>query len=208
MRLQQEALTEAEVEELKALLAAAGSQSLDYARGVFAAVGTAPSVLDATQWLPLLLGSEMRDRQTLKRLMDLLMRDYNSCIDCLNLGVPVVPSPTDEAAIQQFCRGYVRICQADEAWRGDMQAFALITPFAVLGDYLPDEIAPELATDSDDWRKRQREELAESVARLHGYFASAREPRSKPAVRSTKPGRNAACPCGSGKKYKRCCGAD
>ncbi len=27
-----------------------------------------------------------------------------------------------------------------------------------------------------------------------------------PPVRDEKPGRNAPCPCGSGKKYKRCCG--
>jgi SEC-C motif domain protein len=28
-----------------------------------------------------------------------------------------------------------------------------------------------------------------------------------PSFQSWKPGRNEACPCGSGKKYKRCCGA-
>ena len=30
--------------------------------------------------------------------------------------------------------------------------------------------------------------------------------RTQPAVRSAVPGRNDACPCGSGQKYKRCCG--
>ncbi|WP_211102607.1 SEC-C metal-binding domain-containing protein [Nitrospirillum bahiense] len=34
-------------------------------------------------------------------------------------------------------------------------------------------------------------------------------PPAKPApVRQTKVGRNNPCPCGSGKKYKRCCGAN
>ena len=28
-----------------------------------------------------------------------------------------------------------------------------------------------------------------------------------PPLKEEKPGRNAPCPCGSGKKYKRCCGA-
>jgi len=28
----------------------------------------------------------------------------------------------------------------------------------------------------------------------------------KPVVRSEKIGRNDPCPCGSGKKYKKCCG--
>ncbi|MCG8482885.1 MAG: SEC-C domain-containing protein, partial [Clostridia bacterium] len=30
--------------------------------------------------------------------------------------------------------------------------------------------------------------------------------RSKTIVKEKKPGRNEPCPCGSGKKYKKCCG--
>jgi uncharacterized protein YecA (UPF0149 family) len=30
--------------------------------------------------------------------------------------------------------------------------------------------------------------------------------RTAPLARRTKIGRNDPCPCGSGKKYKRCCG--
>jgi uncharacterized protein YecA (UPF0149 family) len=42
---------------------------------------------------------------------------------------------------------------------------------------------------------------------LLGLYASVRlEARRRPA-RSTKVGRNEPCPCGSGKKYKRCCGS-
>ena len=37
---------------------------------------------------------------------------------------------------------------------------------------------------------------------------SGSEDDNKPAKRSEpKVGRNAPCPCGSGKKYKKCCGA-
>ena len=32
--------------------------------------------------------------------------------------------------------------------------------------------------------------------------------RSREPVRVTKVGRNDPCPCGSGKKYKKCCGAE
>ena len=31
--------------------------------------------------------------------------------------------------------------------------------------------------------------------------------KNAPAKRAEAPGRNDPCPCGSGKKYKRCCGA-
>ena len=50
----------------------------------------------------------------------------------------------------------------------------------------------------------KREKVAEPVTASHGDGG----PR-KPAVRgSDKVGRNDPCPCGSGKKYKKCCGAN
>lgn len=36
----------------------------------------------------------------------------------------------------------------------------------------------------------------------HSYFL-----RDRPARAESTPGRNEPCPCGSNKKYKRCCGA-
>ncbi len=48
-------------------------------------------------------------------------------------------------------------------------------------------------------KKQQRIMIAS-----HG---GAEEPVKKSPVRSTKVGRNDMCPCGSGKKYKKCCGA-
>jgi uncharacterized protein YecA (UPF0149 family) len=32
--------------------------------------------------------------------------------------------------------------------------------------------------------------------------------RSRIVVKEKEPGRNDPCPCGSGKKYKKCCGAN
>ncbi len=48
----------------------------------------------------------------------------------------------------------------------------------------------------------QREKVAEPVNASHGD-----EPK-KPVTNSNKVGRNDICPCGSGKKYKKCCGAN
>ncbi|HPV02580.1 MAG TPA: SEC-C metal-binding domain-containing protein, partial [Clostridiales bacterium] len=50
----------------------------------------------------------------------------------------------------------------------------------------------------------KREKVAEPVTASHGDSG----PR-KPVVRSgARVGRNDPCPCGSGKKYKKCCGAN
>jgi hypothetical protein len=53
------------------------------------------------------------------------------------------------------------------------------------------------------------DELLDQVGaeRLHDRFQRMRAvARGRPAATSRTPARNAPCPCGSGKKYKRCCG--
>ena len=44
------------------------------------------------------------------------------------------------------------------------------------------------------------------LADLHHHRIDALTPR-EPIRREATPDRNAPCPCGSGKKYKKCCGA-
>ena len=39
------------------------------------------------------------------------------------------------------------------------------------------------------------------------YFVDGGKPRGKTVVKGAQPGRNDPCTCGSGKKYKKCCGA-
>ena len=52
------------------------------------------------------------------------------------------------------------------------------------------------------------ERLPETVRRIAAYWRDPASafPRQAP-VRATKVGRNEICPCGSGKKFKKCCGA-
>jgi SEC-C motif-containing protein len=39
------------------------------------------------------------------------------------------------------------------------------------------------------------------------YFVDGAKPKGKTVVKGKQPERNDPCPCGSGKKYKKCCGA-
>ncbi len=55
--------------------------------------------------------------------------------------------------------------------------------------------------------RRQRQEQARAQAKLNKGAAGEAVAVAKPERREgEKIGRNAACPCGSGKKYKKCCG--
>lgn len=53
----------------------------------------------------------------------------------------------------------------------------------------------------------KREQVAKPTTAVHGDSVSKKTVRKQP-VRSQKVGRNDPCPCGSGKKYKKCCGAN
>lgn len=66
-----------------------------------------------------------------------------------------------------------------------------------------------IASYTYDGQDKQYREVAE-FERVEGrwYFRGGRPAIKQPIVRDEpKIGRNDACPCGSGRKYKRCCGA-
>lgn len=52
-------------------------------------------------------------------------------------------------------------------------------------------------------KRLERKKVAEPTKESYGED----EPKKKPARAAAKVGRNEPCPCGSGKKYKNCCGA-
>ena len=71
------------------------------------------------------------------------------------------------------------------------------------------------APDDDDgdpltlgMRKHALEQLPMAVQTIAAYWQSSGRalPRREP-LRSVKVGRNEPCPCGSGKKFKKCCGS-
>lgn len=80
-----------------------------------------------------------------------------------------------------------------------LTTLAALVPVSSLGDpealYLPERFA----------RLRSRPHLALALESL-AQFAGPCSPVVRP-VQETKVGRNESCPCGSGRKYKRCCGA-
>ena len=104
----------------------------------------------------------------------------------------------------------------DEEWEplmADPQAAALLAPVVLYAmGYNPDR--PELQLEAEG-----AELLPALIASVYGvrdwwrsywrtHGARSAHPVNLPTVRDTpKVGRNDPCPCGSGKKFKKCCGA-
>jgi preprotein translocase subunit SecA len=74
---------------------------------------------------------------------------------------------------------------------------------------MTDRIGTEILTRLFRVQIRSEESVSNSMPRSQQLVYSRGESESKqPVKKGKKVGRNAPCPCGSGKKYKKCCGAD
>jgi len=202
-------LSEEEEATLRAQLERSKSVSLPHARGVFAAVACEATLQDPTDWLPLVLGTEVQDEATLQQIFSLLIRDRHAIAECFNLGQPYAPHPEDHVAVLQFCKGFMRVTQASAAWKQDTDAMALALPMAVLAGYLPLEslrkLQPSMTVDEVAWAAEHRRRLPEAQREIFEHFAPLRT-KQQQAAATPKVGRNDPCPCNSGKKYKKCCG--
>ena len=72
---------------------------------------------------------------------------------------------------------------------------------------VPAEFLKKFEADSPDGeRELTRRSLGALIRSTHESFLKYRKPETLgPQARTHRAGRNDPCPCGSGKKYKRCC---
>jgi uncharacterized protein len=198
--------------ELTELLDASRSRSVFFVRGVFAALATTSLNLDPTEWLPLVLGDDVSDKLALKRIMHLLMREAEDIATQLAQGIAPTPESEEPDVVREFCRGYVELAHKDGSWTSSQRAFDLTLPLMVLSDYVSTEslatLAPQAQAEPDTYRRQCTLALATSVNALYAFFRDARTEAEKKRAELArqKIGRNDPCPCGSGKKFKKCCG--
>jgi uncharacterized protein len=211
------AIAQPAIAELKRILASSkGAMSFDRACGVFAAVVSTPELLAPTEWLDLIKGEHVfEDLADVQRFTNGAMALYNEVLRALTeLGSQCCPPPEDHDAVGEFCVGYLTIALRDPALRQDVSTREKLIPMCVLAGAVSREKLNELAQacneDAERWLQRAREELAQNVASMYAHWAEARQAAAarhhQPQRRAApKVGRNERCPCGSGKKFKKCC---
>jgi uncharacterized protein YecA (UPF0149 family) len=116
----------------------------------------------------------------------------------------------DADVVREFCRGYVNVAQKDGDWTSNQNAFALTLPIMVLSGYVDPEslrsLEPEAVEKRDEFRQQCLQKLSDCVLDLFAFFKDQRAEQKQVELKLEKVGRNEQCPCGSGKKYKKCCG--
>ena len=164
--------------------------SADWTIGFLTAVCTGPDVVEVSEWLPEIVPErELVDGPAARAKVDLLARLYGAVAETLGTTPEIIPPEPDKPAQEaiDFCTGYLRGARMHAAWRDDAIATEKLVAFEALA--------------KDGEESAGRAQLGGSVAELRRYWQSKRQ-----VVNTTpKVGRNDPCPCGSGKKHKKCC---
>lgn len=182
--------------------------------GFFTAIGCAPEPVPPREWLPALWGGEdlapaWPDTQSVQVFLNLLMPFYNGVMGEL-LNVNTFTIPFDEYAFGEGSfTDYGGWCRGFDLGLG-------VGPFPTMdipgaGKFL-DELANTYvgATNtsigmSPAERKAREKNLNHAVRAICILGRGGQVTAGAPVRATTKVGRNDLCPCGSGKKYKKCC---
>jgi uncharacterized protein len=202
-------LSDAEFASLAAALPGSSPFDADGLLGVLHAVAIAPAMVLPSAWLPVILprGLVGATKVEGQRVLGLVLRLFNEVLGDLNRHESMLPPPDEAAACESFAAGYVAGAELDRTWRDDPERWATALGMAYLGgrlDVVPNEKLAALEAKGKD---ALREEMGAIVAKTHELFTALRRAVARKAApaKSTRVGRNGLCPCGSGKKYKRCC---
>jgi uncharacterized protein len=219
-------LSEQELDQLAAFLEGLDDPdalTLEGVDGLFCALIAGPTLVLPSQYLPAIWGGDLSDANAFASLDDasailpLLMRHWNSIIgdlDTETIHLPLV-FEAEEGSVpgRDWARGFMRgVDLAPAGWKtlfqDDLEEMILAIPL-VAGEIDPEWPKEPLTAETSDALLMS---MGAGFARAYRYFAAARRATSSyedTTYRRVEPkvGRNEPCPCGSGRKFKHCCGA-
>jgi uncharacterized protein len=225
--LGRESLSDAELDVLTAFLDGLKNPdalNLEGLDGFFSALIAGPTQVMPSVDLPVIWGGELADENAFADLdaanetLSLIMRHWNSLIAELEadgVHVPLVDDVGIDGVVgRAWARGFMRgVRLAPAGWtelltaedEGQLLAIPLVA-----GEMDP-------AWPREPLKREKNDELiawmGAGLARAYRHFAAARRRGMQAGIKVStvrrhgeKIGRNDPCPCGSGRKYKQCCG--
>lgn len=218
-----EPLSEEELDYLNEVLLKYGNDDsvLDVSEldGFLTAIVSGPEAVMPSRWYPELWGGagnepEWESDDEMQRFMGLVFQHMNNTVTML------MDYPDEFEAlfyerelegkiysiVDEWCAGYVRgMAISRQAWA--TAPVALLEQHLALINFFADESFMEEVKKLSDTDIETLQQKIEPAARaLHAYWLAQRERAPAPIIRAEpKTGRNDPCPCGSGKKYKKCC---
>jgi uncharacterized protein len=200
------------------------AMTMDSLHGFLTAIAIGPETVLMSEWLPYIWGGDLergpqfKNEKEFERMVNLIVRFMNEIV----ITMEVAPKEFEplycehewegkalidgEAWAWGFWEGLSLRAEAWEPiWSSDLAP--MMRPIYLLG---ADEIEEEemALVDTPILRHKLAVEIEANIPEIHRYWL----PHRKSAVATvkrdaSKVGRNDDCPCGSGKKFKKCCGA-
>ncbi|RLA02395.1 MAG: YecA family protein [Gammaproteobacteria bacterium] len=186
--------------------------------GLFTALVSGPVSVVPSKWLPLVWGDfepVWDSQEAFQEIFSLMIRHMNSIVHLL-IEYPEEFEPlflgrevegNSYTIVDEWCEGYQRGVELNqESW--DTAGAEMAELFVPIFAFTPE--TNWRGHDLNDKEKEiTRQAIVPNVRKIHAYWLDRRAesgPATQPIRRSTpRVGRNDLCPCGSGKKYKKCC---
>ena len=222
---QPEPLTDAELNRLGDFLTSCkGGKAMNVERldGFFAALIAGPEAVMPSEYHPEVFGGEMSEAceftslDEAKEILGLMMRHWNKIAGTLLKGEPYIPLLLEDqngvAHGNDWARGFMRgMNMRHEGWAelvNDEEHGGCLVPMMML--YHEHDEDPKMRPKpiSPEQREKAILHMAAGLVGAYRYFREHRvaDVATEPRSSTPKVGRNDPCPCGSGKKYKKCCG--
>jgi len=230
------AVTDADLERLENFLCSDegvpdSAMDVSTLEGFLTALVIGPNVAMPSAWLPWVWDFEAgevdvvyKSMEQAQEVMGLIMGLMNRIADAFHHDPesfePVFYRQAAWGAAE-WCEGFLKATQLfdAESWAnlwaadalkdiGDTERVRLVTPFLRLGDAEGIEI-----TQQQGDVEKFVDAIVPSLVAIHAHWIARRSAAPAVAARlparrdAPKVGRNDPCPCGSGRKYKKCCGA-
>jgi uncharacterized protein len=194
-----------------------GLAHLSYTDGLMTAVIVSPELIPPSEWMPLISGvsEQHTDIKEAQLAVNLVMLQYNKIIETLgSKKKPYKPFFWEDTNKRLITRDWVEgfmfgVSLRREAWtrllEGDHKP--LLTALSILMQHDEDRAKmEENGFDPDEAFDAAREVAPKVIRALYECFGdNGREESQTVRREEPKTGRNDPCPCGSGKKYKKCC---
>lgn len=186
--------------------------------GLFTAIVSGPVMIPPSQWLPVIWGDfepEWKSDEEFEKVFGLLIRYMNSIVSVLldnhedfePLFYEREFNGKTYPIVDEWCEGYMHgVGLAADQWdSGGTEMQILLTPILAFTEET-NWRGHDLA---DDELENVRKAIMPNVREIQAYWLARRDefmPESR-TVRYNEPrvGRNDPCPCGSGRKFKKCC---
>jgi uncharacterized protein len=205
------------------------AMDLEELDGFFAALACCPELVMPSKYLPLIVGPNVALEEAfpiegaLRLFLELVLHHWNEVVKSFGTEDFFIPLLLEDEEGKTYGNswaiGFMRgVALRDDTWRellDDEDDFARFIPIlALVHEHDPDpNMRPQKEPVTEDQREHLLAGVAEAVTDMYRYFAPHRQRAAEvarqqawPKENRAKIGRNDPCYCGSGKKYKKCCG--